>query len=78
MSGLMIGGDMVVHYGGSIRYFLDAVIKHHDQKRLWRKERVYTSRGRAHNLGRGMTTGGWSRKLRDHVFKHTQEAERVN
>lgn len=33
----MIGGDMVVHYGGSIRYFLDAVIKHHDQKRLWRK-----------------------------------------
>lgn len=59
---LMIGGD-TAYYGGYIRYILGAVIKH--QRPTVTMEEIW----------RGRATGGWSRKPRDHIFKHMQEAE---
>lgn len=37
--------------------------------------RDYGSRGRVHSGKRGVPAGGWRRKLRDHIFTHTQKAE---
>jgi hypothetical protein len=58
----------------------DAVIKHHDQANSTKTgfTLAYNSRRRAYNGKKGREAECPSRKLRDHILSHTQEAKRIN
>lgn len=64
-------------------HFYVAVIKYHDQIHFWNKEfiLVYSLEEQASIMAEGVTVSsrqsGRGRKLGDHIFKHTQGAERA-
>lgn len=55
-------------------FLLLCVIKHHDHRRLVKKELIltYSSIEKVHNVRGGMTAGVQNRKLRDHMSTHPQ------
>lgn len=63
--------------GLCIRCFSAAVTKHHDEKQLTERRVLgaHSSWGRVYDEEEGMAAGGWSRKLRDQIFIHTQKTE---
>lgn len=60
--------------------FSVAVIKYHDKKKTNLRKKgfvlAHSSRGESTKAGKALH-GDWSKRLADHIFVHTQEAERI-